>query len=158
MAVSAADILLQKQMWLGYRFLVTFLIGGVLPNPLDIRFKKVSGLKATVTTTTVPEGGQNLYTQKVPVKVEYDNLVLERGMIVGSPLNIEFNVAMSMFKFLPSNVLIALLTEEKIPVAAWMFLNAYPVKWATSDLDADQKTIVIDTLELAYQRMQMIRI
>ncbi len=158
MAVSAADILLQKQMWLGYRFLVTFLIGGVLPNPLDIRFKKVSGLKATVTTTPVPEGGQNLYTQKVPVKIEYENLVLERGMIVGSPLIIEFNVAMSMFKFAPSNVLIALLSEEKIPVAAWMFLNAYPVRWATSDLDADQKTIVIDTLELAYQRMQIVRI
>ena len=158
MAGFVASVLLQQQMWLGYRFLVTFLIGGVVPNPLDIRFRKVSGLKATVSTTPVPEGGQNLYTQKVPVKIEYDNLVLERGMIVGSPLNIEFNVAMSLFKFSPSNVLIALLSEDKVPVSAWMFLNAYPVKWATSDLDADQKTIVIDTMELAYQRMQIVRI
>ena len=158
MAVSAADILLQKQMWLGFRFLVTFFVGGVVPNPLDIRFKKVSGLKATVKTRSVAEGGQNLYTQKVPEGIEYGNLILERGMIVGSPLNIEFNVAMSLFKFAPSNVLIALLSEEKIPVAAWMFLNAYPVNWATSDLDADQKAIVIDTLELAYQRMQIVRI
>ena len=68
------------------------------------------------------------------------------------------NVAMSLFKFSPSNVLIALLSEDKVPVSAWMFLNAYPVKWATSDLDADQKTIVIDTMELAYQRMQIVRI
>ncbi len=110
----------------GLPFLVTFLVGGVLPNPLDIRFKKVSGLKATVSTTPVPEGGQNLYTQKLPVRIEYDNLVLERGMIVGSPLNIEFNAAMSLFKFSPSNVLVALLSEDKVPVSAWMFLNAYP--------------------------------
>jgi phage tail-like protein len=158
MAGFVSSVLLQQQMWLGYRFLVTFLIGGVLPNPLDIRFKRVSGLKATISTTPVPEGGQNLYTQKVPVKVEYENLVLERGMIVGSPLNIEFNATMSLFKFLPSNVLIALLSEDKVPAAAWMFFNAYPVKWATSDLDADQKTIVIDTMELAYQRMQIVRI
>src|SRR5450432_688743 len=156
MADFGAGVLLQQQIWLGYRFLVTFLVGGVLPNPLDIRFKKVSGLKATVSTTPVGEGGQNLYTQKVPVKIEYGNLVLERGMIVGSPLNIEFNAAMSLFKFSPSNVLVALLSEDKVPVAAWMFLNAYPVNWATSDLDADQKAIVIDTMELAYQRMQIV--
>ena len=158
MALSATDILLQKQMWLGFRFLVTFFIGGVVPNPLDVRFKRVSGLKATVKTTSIAEGGQNLYTQKVPEGVEFGNLVLERGMIVGSPLIIEFNVAMSLFKFSPSNVLIALLSEDKLPVSAWMFMNAYPVNWTTSDLDADQKTLVIDTLELAYQRMQIVRI
>ena len=158
MALSVTDILLQRQMFLGFRFVVTFFIGGVVPNPLDVRFKKVSGLKATVKTRTIAEGGQNLFTQKLPEGVEYDNLILERGMIVGSPLTIEFEAAMSLFKFSPSNVMVALLGEDKVPVAGWMFFNAYPVRWSTSDLDADQKTIVIDTLELAYSRMQTIRI
>ncbi len=158
MGVSASDILLQKQMWLGFRFLVTFFIGGVVPNPLDIRFTKVIGLKATVSTSTISEGGQNLYTQKVPDSVGYGDLVLTRGMIVGSPLLIEFNVAMSLFKFAPSNVLVALLTEDKVPAAAWMFMNAFPVSWSTSDLDADSKSLVIDSLELSYQRMQILRV
>jgi phage tail-like protein len=158
MPETTTDLLLQKQMWPGFRFLVTFLAGGVVPNPLDIRFKKVSGLGATVKTKSITEGGQNLYSQKLPEGVEYDNLVLERGMIVGSPLNLEFNAAMSLFKFSPSNVMVALLSEDKVPVAGWTFFKAYPVRWSTSDLDADQKEIVIDTLELAYSRMQMIRI
>lgn len=143
---------------LGFRFGVFFFAAGVVPNPLDIRFQKVRGLSATVKTTTVSEGGQNLYTQQLPVGVEYGNLVLERGMVVGSPLNIEFNAAMSLFKFVPSNVLVTLFDEAAVPVSAWLFIKAFPVKWSTSDLDAGEKSVVIDTLELAYSRMQAMRI
>src|SRR5271165_4984023 len=143
---------------LGFRFGVLFIVGGVIPNPLDIRFQKVSGLSAEVTTTTVEEGGQNLYIHRLPKRVSYNNLVLERGMVVGSPLNIEFNAAMSLFKFTPSSVLVFLMDADKVPVAGWTFFNAYPVSWATSDLDAQQKAVVIDTLELAYNRMQIVRI
>lgn len=153
MSLSDGDKLL-----LGFRFGVFFFAAGVVPNPLDIRFQKVRGLSATVKTTPVTEGGQNLYTQQLPVGVEYGNLVLERGMVVGSPLNVEFNVAMSLFKFAPSNVLVTLFDEAAVPVSAWLFIKAFPVKWSTSDLDAGEKSVVIDTLELAYSRMQAMRI
>ena len=142
---------------IGMRFSVLFLAGGVVPNPLDIRFQKVSGLSATVDTMTVEEGGQNLYKQKLPTGISYNNLTLERGMVVGSPLNLEFNAAMSLFKFATSNVLVTLLGESKLPLAAWLFLKAYPVKWSTSDLSAEP-ALVIDTMELAYTRMQVMRI
>jgi hypothetical protein len=32
------------------------------------------------------------------------------------------------------------------------------VKWSTSDLNATEPSLVIDTMELAYQRMQILRI
>jgi len=143
---------------LGFRFGVLFFAGGVIPNPLDILFQKVSGLSSTINTTTVEEGGQNLYSHRLPGRIQYDNLVLERGLVVGSPLVIEFNVAMSLFKFSPSNVLVTLLDDAGIPIAAWLFMNAYPVKWSVSPLDATSNTVVIETLELAYQRMQVIRV
>jgi phage tail-like protein len=145
-------------LYLGFRFGVFFFAGGLIPNPLDIRFQKVSGLSAEIRTSTVNEGGQNLYTHRLPDKVDYGNLTLQRGMVVGSPLHIEINVALSLFKFAPSNVMVSLLGEDKAPVAAWLFLKAYPVKWATSDLDASADNIVIDTMELAYTRMQILRI
>ena len=87
-----------------------------------------------------------------------DNLVLERGFVVGSPLNIEFNVAMSTMEFAPSNVLVILLNEDSIPIAGWLFQRAYPVKWSISDLDANNNGVVIDTMELAYARFQSLRI
>jgi phage tail-like protein len=143
---------------LGFRFGVLFFAGGVIPNPLDILFQKVSGLGSTVETTPVEEGGQNLYTQLLPKKIKYENLVLQRGVVVGSPLVIEFNVAMSQFKFSPSNVLVTLLDHTRLPIAGWLFMKAYPVKWSVSDLDADANSVVIEHMELAYQRMQVMRI
>lgn len=143
---------------LGFRFGVLFFALGVIPNPLDIMFQKVSGLGSTVETAPIEEGGQNLYTQKLPKKISYENLVLERGVVVGSPLVIEFNVAMSLFKFAPSNVLVTLLDNTRIPISAWLFMKAYPVKWSVSDLDATANSVVIEHMELAYQRMQVMRV
>lgn len=143
---------------LGFRFGVFFLAGGAVPNPLDIFFQKVSGLGSTVETAAIEEGGQNLYSQSLPKKIKYDNLVLERGMAIGSPLVIEFNATMSLFKFSPSNVLVTLLDDTRVPLAGWLFMRAYPVKWSVSDLDANANSVVIEHMELAYQRMQVMRI
>jgi phage tail-like protein len=141
-----------------FRFAVTFFIGGVAPNPLDIRFQRVSGISAQIETQMVREGGQNLYTHRLPQRVGFGNLVLERGFVLASPLNVEVDAAMSALVLAPSNVLVTLLHEGGLPLAAWMFLKAYPVKWSTADLDATTEQVLIDTLELAYTRMQVLRV
>ena len=143
---------------LSFRFGVFFFVGGLIPNPIDIRFQKVSGLGATVSLKTHMEGGQNLYAHRFPDSIGYQNLVLERSAELISPLDIEFNIALSLFKFAASNTLVTLFNDDGVPTAAWMFLNTYPVRWATSDLDAKQNGIVIDTMELAYTRMQILRL
>ncbi|HRI70361.1 MAG TPA: phage tail protein [Polyangium sp.] len=143
---------------MGFRFIVSFFAFGVVPNPLDIRFQKVRGFSAEVETTPLQAGGQNLYTQRLPTGITYGNLVLERGLLVGSPLAIEINVALSLFRFTPSNVLVTLHNTLGIPISAWLFVKAYPVKWTTADLDANDKNVLIETIELAYSRMQIIRI
>lgn len=143
---------------LGFRFSVVFFMMGVLPNPLDIRFQRVRGLSAQVETTSLKSGGQNLYTQKLPTGISYGNLVLERGVMLGSPLALEINVALSLFRFRPSNVLVTVLDSTGIPTSAWYFFKAYPVRWSTADLDANDKSVLIESIELAYARMQIMRI
>ena len=152
------ELSLTKDPPVGFYFQVSFFIGGIVPNPLDIRFQKVSGITATVETEPITEGGENLFTHRLPKGVKYDNLVLERGMVIGSPLNIEFNTVMTLFKFAPSNVLVSLLDKQSLPISNWLFLKAYPVKWSVSDLDANSNAVVIDTMELAYTRFQSLRI
>lgn len=151
---------------LGSRFAVMFFARGVIPNPFDIRFQRVSGLTATVQTSTVHEGGENRFSHRLPKRVDYGNLVLERGFMTGSPLaaglplsplDVEFNKAMTLFQFSPSNVLVSVLGESGLPIAGWMFIRAYPVRWATADLTANEGEVLIDTLELSYQRMRPIR-
>jgi phage tail-like protein len=142
----------------GFRFGVFFFAGGVIPNPLDIRFQSVGGLNASISMVTHREGGELLYQHRLPDIIGYDNLVLKRGVTVGSLLTIEFNAAMTLFRFAPSNVLVTALSEDMIPVAGWMFIRAYPVRWLTSDLDATATGVMIETMELAYARMQVVRI
>lgn len=139
-----------------HRFLVVFFMRGILPNPLDIRFESVSGLSSEVTLETVQEGGQNLYSQRLPTRVQYGNLVLKRGRVQASALNIEFNLAMSLFRFAPGNVLVSPLSQEGHAISGWLFLDAYPVRWSTGDLDATRNDVLVDTMELAYQRYQAI--
>jgi phage tail-like protein len=143
---------------LSHRFGVFFFTMGVKPNPIDIRFQKVSGLSAEVNTDTVTEGGQNLYTHRIPTKINYNNLVLERGIVTGSPLNTEFNVTLSSFRFAPSNVMVTLFSEYSLPVAGWLFMKAYPVKWSFADLDANANAVFIETMELAYTRFQIVQL
>jgi phage tail-like protein len=143
---------------LAHRFGVFFFAAGVVPNPLDIRFQRVSGLQAKVLTSTVVEGGQNRYSHRLPQRVDYGNLVLERGFVIASPLNLEFNATMTLFKFKPCNVIVTLFGEDLVPLAAWTFLKAFPVRWATADLTAADDRVLVDTLELAYASMQPLRV
>jgi phage tail-like protein len=147
----------------GYRFLVFFQIAGTVPNPLDIRIQKVSGISSHVETTEIREGGENIFRQQLPNRVNYNNLVLEQGLFVASPLNLDFSIAMTTMTFIPSNVLVTLLgnvrgLDSEGPVASWVFWNAYPVGWDIEPLDATKNDVAIEVLELAYTRVQHVRL
>lgn len=142
-----------------YHFLVTFFIAGVVPNPLDIGFKVVSGISSTVETMEVKEGGENLFMNHLPVRVTHDNVTLERGMVLGSLLNLEFMAAMESMEFAPSNILIMPLDQSELPLyGGWLLQHAYPVKWAVSNLDGDSNSLIIDTMELTYGHLQHMRV
>ena len=102
---------------LKHRFRVYFYATGPESASVDIHFQKVSGLNAEANTDTIREGGQNLYTHRIPTKINYNNLVLERGIVMGSPLHLEFNTTLSFFRFAPSNVMVTLFSENSAPIA-----------------------------------------
>ncbi len=151
---------------LSHKFGVFFFMRGIFPNPIDFRFQRVSGLSTEVQLETINEGGQNLHAHRLPGKVNYNNLVLERGYStspIPSPVNFEFNEVFTNFKFHPSDVIVTLFGEiggipATVPIGAWLFMKAYPVKWSVSDLDAQANSVLVDTMELAYTRFQILRI
>lgn len=157
MAFPIPPLTTTPELLLGFRFGVFFFTSGANPNRIDVRFQKVSGLSGSVKLTPLIEGGQNLYTQQLPNGIEYGRLILERGMVVDSPLNMAFDDAMSLYKFAATNVLVTLYSETAKPIVSWLFIKAFPVKWTTSNLDATQKNLVLNTLELAYARMQIMK-
>ncbi len=88
--------------------------------------------------------------RKLPGRVSYPNVVLERGLAGGMEL---FEWWKSVRDGSPDrrNVSITLLDEQRNPVQRWQLRNAWPTKFHSSPLNALGNEIVIETLELAHE-------
>jgi phage tail-like protein len=132
----------------GFHFKVHFTgIGG----DSDTQFQEVSGLTAEISVEELPVGGENKFTHRLPTRSKYSNLILKRGMLTDSKLIEWLTNAIENFKFKPVDLSIFLLNEDHQVLATWNFIHAYPVKWAISDFKALENSLVVETIELAYQ-------
>lgn len=124
---------------------------GLAANSHDVRFTEVSGLSVEMETETVPEGGENRFVQKYPIRARYPELVLKRGLLVSSEIIGWIRACIEDCAVEPRNIDINLLGEEHQPLFTWHLVNAYPTKWSVSDLNATSNTVSIETMQLYYQ-------
>lgn len=134
----------------GYHFSVIF---ELLPQfSIDTKFQSVSGLKATVETEAISEGGQNQYKINLPKRTTHENLVLKRGLTKElSGLRMWTTKALNDFVYHPANLVISLLNEKHNPVKVWYVSQAIPTGLETSSFNAEQNSLVIETFTLKYQ-------
>jgi len=122
-----------------------------LSSDNDTRFAEAGGLSLEVTTEEVAEGGENRYLQRYPGVPKYSELVLKRGLLVQSAVFDWVKDCLGGVQVSPKNVDVTLLNEEHQPLMTWHVVNAFPTKWGISDLNSTGNTVVIETLQLAYQ-------
>ncbi len=113
-------------------------------------FQDVSGINVSMEMQNVIEGGVNEYSHRLPIRAKYENLVLKRGLLHGSSLYTWVNNAVRLFAFSPKTVQVSLMNELGSELVTWSFSNAYPVGVKISEFKSTDNTIVIETLELAY--------
>ncbi len=141
----------------GFHFKVEFTGVSGMDADQEQRFQEVGGLSFEVETEELREGGENRFVYKLPKRAKYPNLVLKRGLLTGTAFLDWFKSAMStyftvpLYEFKPADLLVTLLDEAGNPVAIWNIVQAYPLKWACSDLKSTENAIVVETMELAYQ-------
>lgn len=134
----------------GFHFKVEF--GAGATNAADIRFQSVSGINASVPNSKVyEEGGENRFRHRLPERASYENLVLKRGMLIGSQLIGWFKDSLESFIFAPKDITVTLLNANHDPLEQWLFYKAWPVKWNIEGFDAEKGGIVIETIEFSYQ-------
>ncbi|WP_343669960.1 phage tail protein [Chitinophaga sp.] len=131
----------------GLYFKVSF--AGIL-GVLESNFTEVSGISVAITPEEVKEGGENRFTHRLPSPPKYGNLVLKRGMVIGSPLISWAEACINDFQIKPKTVVVQLLNDDGKPISHWTFYNAYAVKMDFSGLVAKEAQVVIETLELSY--------
>jgi len=134
----------------GFHFSVVF---ELLPQfSIDTKFQSVSGLKATMQTDSISEGGQNQYKITLPKQTTHDNLILKRGLTKEvSGLRMWTTKALNDFVYHPANLVISLLNEKHNPVKVWYVSQAIPISFETSGFSAEENKIVIETFTLKYQ-------
>lgn len=138
-----------------FHFLVSFLgIGSTsIPNLVDIRFQKVSGVGVSMNSLDTKKSDNKKIS--LPEFSTTTNLILERGYLIGtSILRKELELDFFNFEINKRNILILLLDARSAPVASWLFYNAYPVRWAISDLDATQSGVLLETIEISYDHFK----
>lgn len=133
----------------GFHFKVEVL--DLPPQSHDVRFTEVSGLSVEMATEEIAEGGENRFIQKFPIRTKYPELVLKRGLLVNSEIVSWIRECIEEFKIQPKNLDIKLLNDAHEPLLTWHVVKAYPTKWSVSDLNASSNSVVVETLQFAYQ-------
>ena len=138
-----------------FHFKVSF---GPQCGDLDTSFKEVSGLETTMSTEPYTEGGENRFVYELPTSIKHGNLVLKRGigknnskLVKWCKTVLEQGVSE---KIEVKSVYVFLLNGHRIPIRAWSFKNAYPVKWQVDAFDSMKNEVAIETIELSYNYSQ----
>jgi len=117
----------------------------------DVRFQTVSGLSVEYDYESFKEGGENRFEHKLPVRTKYADMVLKRGMLTDSAVIKWMLDAFRNREFKPADLTVILLNEKGEPLKTWKVAQAIPKKWIVSDLNANENSVVIETLELTYR-------
>ena len=119
------------------------------------QFAEVEVPEAEITVVEYREGADKASTtRKLPGRVRYGNVVLKRG-ITGDLALYEWFRAVANGDFQPRDVAIILLDAERQPVIRWRARDAWPTKYAVSDLNAKSNEVAIEIMELAVEGIEV---
>ncbi|MCX6318968.1 MAG: phage tail protein [Bacteroidetes bacterium] len=120
----------------------------------DAAFQDVSGISRELQLEEIVCGGENRFKYKLPGVASSQNLVLKRAILPpGSQLVNWCSLCIDQgfgLAIQTHDVMLSLLNAKGEPSISWTFHNAYPVKYAVSELHAMENQIVIESVELAY--------
>jgi phage tail-like protein len=120
----------------------------------DTSFQEVSGIGSEMDTEDVVEGGENRYVYRLPKSVKHPKLVLKRGIAtLDSPLVKWCKSVLETGLIAPIEAVllrIFLLNEDKDPIRAWDFADAYPVNWEVDAFNSTKNEVAIEKIELSY--------
>ncbi len=128
----------------------------VLWDDVTINFSEVTGLD---TETQIIEyrhdDAKSFYPIKMPGIVKVGNVTLKRGVFAGETKYWDWYNQIKLNTIKRNTVVIQLLNEEGAPTMEWTLYNAWPTKITSTDLKSDGNESAIDTIEVAYETMEI---
>lgn len=138
-----------------FRFMVA--IAGSVDED-DAAFSDVSGLEADIEIEEIKEGGENGYSHRLPGRVRHGNLVLKRGILVGTSGFARWcRQVLDPHPAGPvqcQDLNIFLLDAAGIPLLTWHCMRAWPVKWSVGPFNSTQNEVAVETMEFAFRQLR----
>jgi phage tail-like protein len=156
---------------LGYAFSVSAVNSDGLSSALssvetaknvDAEFQSIRGIKAKRETVNYRALGMNNYSFQLPKTTQYEDLVLERGVVKSSSdfinwcnsfINMDASdSASSSNNALSTKIILVFLWDRNkmTPLMTWTFYNAYPKAIEYSGISAKDSAFAVETITIAY--------
>jgi phage tail-like protein len=121
----------------------------------NARFQEVGGVDATTDVIEYREGGDALGTRKLPGQTKHSNLSLKRGYTDDVQIYKWFEDVMTgRTEKIRRNISIVQLDMAGKEVLRWNLFQAFPVKYTAPAFNAKTNDLAIETLEIAYERVE----
>jgi phage tail-like protein len=121
-----------------------------------LAFQEVSGIDAEHQVFEYSKSNYPLFSrEKMPGIMENGNITMKRGIFVNDNTFWSWHSQINMNTIKRRTVLIKLLDETGKVTMQWQLNNAWPTKIISTDLKSDGNEVAIDTLEIAYENLNI---
>lgn len=114
-------------------------------------FLECGGLDATTEVIEMREGGDNATVRKLPGKTTYTDITLKWGLTDSQELWTWRQMIIDGNVVRKSGSVVVYDLANRVPVARWNFVNAWPTKWDGPSFNAKGNEIAVETLVLAHE-------
>lgn len=151
----------------GYQFVVNldradaFLLpkqAELIPVLSEAGFQEVTGLGAQLEVTSYAEGGQNDFVHQLPLRHTWNRIVLKRGISQDVGIWEWYLAGLSQSIGARRNGSITLRNREGVDAMTWFFQGGLAAKWDGPAFNAQQGSVAIESLEIAHQGIDQIRL
>ncbi len=117
-------------------------------------FSEVTLPEASADVVEYREGGELGTVRKLPGRIKVGNVILKHGVTVSGDIYDWWKTVRDGHTD-RKNLSVILLDEGRNPVKRWNFFHAWPVRYHPSALNALGHDVVIETLEIAVEGMEL---
>lgn len=123
-----------------------------------ISFSEVSGLDTEAQIVEYRHGDNKIHQPiKMPGIQKIGNVTMKRGVFVGDTTYWDWysQIKLNTISKGRETITIQLLNEMGKPTMVWTLHNAWPTKITSTDLKSDGNEAAIDTIEIAYETLEV---
>jgi phage tail-like protein len=121
-----------------------------------VRFQEVDGLESETQVIEYRHGNSPIFSPiKMPGLGKVGNVTMKKGIFVNNNVFWDWYSEIKLNTIKRRTVVVNLLDETGNPKMVWTLNNAFPTKVSGTDLKSEGNEVAIESVEIAYETLQV---